>query len=111
MKITISVIITALIIASGIVLTAPPSDQVCITIVAADQQRVTEAFGSILGLGRPATIDEISDATALWLGSQTHDYERRKNQTSFTPPPFSEGSGKLNAPTTATAPTPKAKKK
>ena len=118
MKTIISILIAALMMAAGIVLTAPPTptippnpDAVCVTIVPADQARVQEAFGSILGLGRNATMQEISDATALWLGSQTHDYERRKNMTTFTPPPFSEGSGKMNAPTTATAPTPKAKKK
>ena len=119
MKTTSAVIIATLIMAAGIVFSVPPTptvppgnpDQVCVTIVPADQGRVTEAFGSILGLGRPATMQEISDATAQWLGSQTHDYERRKNMTTFTPPPFSEGSGKMNAPTTAAAPTPKAKKK
>ena len=94
--------------------TIPPGnpDQVCVAIVPADQARVKEAFGSILGLGRPATLEEISNATALWIGGSTHDYERRVQQSNFTPPPFSEGSGKLNAPGAATAaPTPKPKKK
>ena len=105
-------LLSLVILCTSTLLAAPPSsNDVCVTIVPADQQRVTEAFGSILGLGRPATMQEISDATAQWLGGQTHDYERRKNMTTFTPPPFSEGSGKLNAPTTATAPTPKPKKK
>ena len=105
-------LLSLVILCTSTLLAAPPSsNDVCVTIVPADQGRVTEAFGSILGLGRPATLDEISTATAQWLGSQTHDYERRKNQTSFTPPPFSEASGKLNAPGAAAAPTPKAKKK
>ena len=119
------VTVASLIMAAGIVLSVPPTptpppcgqDQVCVNIAPSDQPRVTEAFGSILGLkdaqgnSRKATLEEISSATAQWLGGQTHDFERRANMTTFTPPPFSEGSGKMNAPTTATAPTPKAKKK
>ena len=97
--------------------TIPPTPlDVCVTIAPADHARVTEAFGSILGLKdasgnpRPATIAEISDATAIWIGSQTSDYERRKNQASFTPPPFSSGSGKLN-PASQAGPTATPKKK
>lgn len=81
-------------------------NKVCVTIVAEDQDRVTEAFGSILGLNRPATLEEIESATAQWLGQSTHDFERRRAQTSFTPPPFSEASGKMNPPPPAPTPSP-----
>ena len=111
------IIITALTAGAGIVFTAPsPSPSggdVCVTIAQSDWPRISEAFGSILGLkdasGNPrnATAAELSDAMARWVGSQTNDYERRKNQASFTPPPFSSGSGKLNA--TGTTATPKKK--
>ena len=96
--------------------TIPPGNSdVCVTIAPADYARVTEAFGSILGLKdaqgnpRPATVAEISDATGIWIGSQTQDFERRKNMTAYTPPPFSEGSGTLNAKKAA-APRPMPKK-
>lgn len=92
--------------------TIPPGNpnDVCVTIAPADQARVTEAFGSILNLKddngnpRPATVEEIQAATAQWMGGQVHDYERRKNMSTFTPPPFSSGSGKMNGPTPAPAP-------
>jgi hypothetical protein len=53
-----------------------------------DVPRVTEAFGSILGLGRNANQAEVSAACSQWVISQTKDYERRKNMVQFTPPPL-----------------------
>ena len=55
-----------------------------------DDPRMQEAFGDILSLGHPATPTDIEKAMFNWLEGQTHDYERRKNMTSFTPPQFVE---------------------
>jgi len=60
----------------------------------ADDPRIQEAFGSILqtkdaaGSPRPATQREVSGAAMQWVSQQTTDYERRKNMTAFSPPPF-----------------------
>jgi hypothetical protein len=60
----------------------------------AEVPRVEEAYGSILNLRdesgnpRPATKTEIETAIFTWLEGSTHDYERRKNMSSFTPPPL-----------------------
>jgi hypothetical protein len=59
-----------------------------IIIPTADEARMTEAFGSILALGRPATAEEVTGAITVWLTSQTSDYEKRKNMTQFSPPPL-----------------------
>jgi len=59
-----------------------------ITIPSADVPRVQEAFGSILGLGRPANLAEVQRATTDWIHNQTLDYERRKNMAQFSPPPL-----------------------
>jgi hypothetical protein len=56
--------------------------------VVTDDPRIEEAFGSILGLGRDATEQEVTDTVMRWVGSQTQDYERRKAQAQFAPPPF-----------------------
>jgi hypothetical protein len=66
------------VLAADLVITVPPNDI----------PRVQEAFGSILGLGRPANQNEIERATKQWIIGQTQDYERRKNMQSFTPPPL-----------------------
>jgi hypothetical protein len=110
MKTHYMILITLLGIAA--LLAAPPYI-IQVTVPDADVPRVEEAFGSILGLrdasGNPrsATSAEIDTATSQWVGQSTHDYERRKNQASFTPPPFSPDS-KLNAPTGAPNPSPTA---
>ena len=65
-----------------------------------DDVRIEEAFGSILNLGHPAAQSDIEAAMYKWLEGQTHDYERRKNMATFTPPPLG------STPT----PTPAAKK-
>jgi hypothetical protein len=59
-----------------------------IIIPTADEPRMTEAFGSILGLGRPATAAEVTGAISVWLAGQTSDYEKRKNMAQFSPPPL-----------------------
>jgi hypothetical protein len=59
-----------------------------IIIPTADEARMTEAFGSILGLGRPATAQEVTGAITVWLTGQTSDYEKRKNMAQFSPPPL-----------------------
>ncbi len=59
-----------------------------IEITAADEPRVTEAFGSILNLPQPATAEDLQGACSSWMGNQTQDYERRKNQQEFVPPPL-----------------------
>jgi hypothetical protein len=85
-----------------------------IIIPAADEARMTEAFGSILNLKdangnpRPANAQEVEGAITVWLTGQTTDYEKRKNMVQFSPPPLellppqSAGSpipGKAAAPT------------
>jgi hypothetical protein len=54
-----------------------------------DVPRIQEAYGSIYNLGRPATQTDIENAVRQWLRDSTQDYERRKNQQQFTPPPVS----------------------
>jgi len=60
----------------------------------ADDPRIQEAFGSILGKFQPgqspvpATQREVSAAAMNWVNQQTSDYERRKNMQQFSPPPF-----------------------
>jgi hypothetical protein len=89
-----------------------------VNIDLADQPRLEEAFGSILGLKdaqgnpRPATTSEIEAALAQWMGGQTSDYEKRKNMAQFTPPPFESGTMKAATPAVrAAAPSPTPKKK
>jgi hypothetical protein len=59
-----------------------------------DEARTLEAFASILnttdvaGSPRPAEAVDISGACATWVTNQTYDYERRKNQQQFVPPPL-----------------------
>jgi hypothetical protein len=57
-----------------------------VTIPDQDVPRVQEAYGSILGLGRPATPAEVNKAITEWLHHSTLDYERRKNTYTFVPP-------------------------
>jgi hypothetical protein len=76
-----------------------PSGKYCID-VANDATRVEEAYGSILGLGHPATTVEIESAIFNWVEGSTHDYERRKTMTQFTPPPFNSAKNYKPAPTT-----------
>jgi hypothetical protein len=110
MKALIAIIIIAL---AAFVLGVPPYN-LTIPIAPEDIPRMEEAFGSILGLRdasgqpRPANQAEIETATAQWVGQSIHDYERRKNMASFTPPPFT-GTSKLNGPTPVPTPTPKKK--
>jgi hypothetical protein len=59
-----------------------------ITIPDQDVPRVQEAYGSILGLGRPANPTEVNRAITDWLHQSTLDYERRKNTYTYTPPPM-----------------------
>jgi hypothetical protein len=84
-----------------------------IDIPAADVPRIQEAFGSIYNLGRPATQTDIENAVRAWLRDSTQDYERRKNMTSFTPPPVTFTPAPTPTPTAAAAakatPTPKKK--
>jgi len=60
----------------------------------ADDPRIQEAFGSILGKKDasgspiPATQREVSAAAMEWTNQQTRDYERRKNMAAFSPSPF-----------------------
>jgi hypothetical protein len=92
------------------------ADTLTVTISPNDQQRTAAAFGEILNLtnagGQPraATNAEIEAAMGTWLQGQTQDYERRKNQKAFTPPPFQQGAAKPAAAKAAT-PTATPKKK
>jgi hypothetical protein len=61
-----------------------------VNVDSADDARIEEAFSNILNLGRPATPTDIEKAMFNWLEGQTHDYERRKNMSSFTPVEFVE---------------------
>jgi hypothetical protein len=72
-----------------------------IEITPDDEPRVTEAFGSILNLGQAATAEDLQGACSTWMGNQTHDYERRKNMQTFTPPPLT-----LNEPVELPPPEP-----
>jgi hypothetical protein len=55
----------------------------------ADVPRILEAYGSIYNMGRNATASEVQYAIQGWLKNSTQDYERRKSQQQFTPPPMS----------------------
>jgi hypothetical protein len=78
-----------------------------IDIPAADVPRIQEAFGSIYGLGRPATQTDIENAVRGWLRSTTMDYERQKNV--YVPPPVTFTPAPTPTPTpTAAAATAKA---
>jgi hypothetical protein len=112
MKTLISVIVIA-VISIGLGLATAPKQTVtkepwvyCVDVGSAEQPRVEEAFGSILGLRnpdgtpRPATGVEIEAAIFNWVEGSTHDYERRKNMSAFTPPPFGSAKNyKLTSPT------------
>jgi hypothetical protein len=84
-----------------------------------DIPRLTEAYGSILNFGRPATQPEIELAIKQWLVGSTKDFERRKNMAAYTPPPFSTeptptptpGAVAAAAPKAAPSPTATPKKK
>src|SRR4029453_3290568 len=88
-----------------------------IDIPTADVPRVQEAYGSIYNLGRPATQTDIENAVRQWLRDSTQDYERRKNQSQFVPPPVTFTPAPTPTPTPAAAeaakasPTPTPKKK
>ena len=91
-----------------------------IEVPANDVPRVSEAFGSILNLGRNATVTEVQEATRRWLIDSTKDYERRKNTYTYSPTPMemqptpTPGQGARIAapkPTATPTSTPKSKKK
>jgi hypothetical protein len=97
MKTTILTVTLIITVAIALIFCAPPKAAPGGTYcadVGADATRVEEAYGSILGLknpdgtARPATTEEINAAVFDWLEGSTHDYERRKNMASYTPPPF-----------------------
>ena len=85
----------------------------------ADDPRILEAFGSILGFkdanGSPSPCKQrdVSAAAMQWVNQQTADYERRKNMAAFQPsPPATTPIILSNAvPTATTAPSAKAAKK
>lgn len=87
-----------------------------IDIPANDVPRVSEAYGSILGLGRNATVNEVQAAEKQNIINQTKDYERRKNMVTYTPPPMemqptpspTATVGVLRTTTTAVTPSPTA---
>jgi hypothetical protein len=74
-----------------------------IDIPAADIPRIQEAYGSIYNLGRPATQVDIENAVRQWLRDSTQDYERRKNQAQFSPPPVTFTPVPTPTPTPETA--------
>jgi hypothetical protein len=90
---TIIIILTLL--AAGVAFAA----DMTITIPTADLPRVQEAFGSILGLGRPANLQEMQRATTQWIHNSTLDYERRKNMAQYSPPPLEMVPSPTPAPT------------
>lgn len=77
-----------------------------IDIPANDVPRVQEAFGSIYGLGHPATQAEVQALTKQWIVDSTKDYERRKAQVQYSPPPLEMQP--TPAPTAVTAAVPTA---
>lgn len=62
--------------------------QIIINTTAEQDARVSPAFGSILGLGRNATADEVKGAIIQWVRGQVQDYERRVNMQTFVPAPL-----------------------
>ena len=59
-----------------------------VDIPTADVPRVSEAYGSIYSLGHPANVTEVQEITRRWIMESTKDYERRKNQATYSPPPL-----------------------
>ena len=103
------------IITIGMLLANAQAATLTIDIPAADIPRIQEAFGSIYNLGRPATQTDIENAVRMWIRDSTQDYERRKNQTQFAPPPVTFTPAPTPTPAALAAPaakaTPKPKKK
>ena len=113
----IFMVIIAVAAATTFVLCAPqkpqplaPSGTYCAD-VGADAARVETAYGSILNLKdaagnpRPATTAEIEATIFDWLEGSTHDYERRQNMASYSPPPFTNVR-KYHAATPSPTPSP-----
>lgn len=59
-----------------------------ITTTAQQDARIAPAIGSILGLGRDATLAEVKSFMIDYLRGSVQDYERRINAASFTPNPL-----------------------
>lgn len=85
---------------------------ITITISGGDEPRIAAAYGSLMGLNRPATIPEIQGFVTLWMERTTHDYERSKAQ----PQPLgvakdahAQQEAGTNKPPTNPTPTPKKK--
>ena len=107
MKITIFIFIIVSLLASVQAAT------LTVEIPTADIPRIQEAYGSIYNLGRPATQTDIENAVRGWIKDSTQDYERRKNQTQFAPPPVTFTPAPTPTPTAGAAAakaTPKPKK-
>lgn len=77
-----------------------------IDIPAADVPRVAEAYGSLLGLGRPATVQEVQLAVRRDIINITKDYERRKNTATFSPTPLEMQPTPTASPGLSATPTP-----
>lgn len=93
--------VTLLLVATSLIFAA----QLVITIPASDVPRVTEAFGSVLGLTdangspRPATQQEVTQAVHQWIVNTTKDYERRRATYTYSPPPMEMSGSPMPSPT------------
>lgn len=85
--------------------TAALAATLTVEIPANDVPRVSEAFGSIYGLGHNANMQEVSAATQKWIIDSTKDYERRKNMVQYTPPPMEMQPSPTPSATSAPSPT------
>ena len=101
MKTTNIILLTAF----GLIVTAFAATMT-IEIPTADVPRVSEAYGSIYSLGHNANVNEVQEITRRWIMESTKDYERRKNQAVYTPPPLEMQPTPVPSPTPSASPTP-----
>jgi hypothetical protein len=59
-----------------------------ITTTAPQDQRIAPAVGSILGLGRDATLPEVKAWVIQYVRGSVQDYERRIDLSTFVPDPL-----------------------
>lgn len=62
--------------------------QITITTNAAQDSRISPAFGAILGLGRNATVAEVKAALIAWLRGRVINHERGQHMGEFAPDPL-----------------------
>lgn len=81
MKTKLIIIITAALLAQASATTTS------FTTTSAEDAQIVEAVGSIMGLGRNATQAEVKAWVISYLTQNVTDYFRRKNITTYVPPP------------------------